>query len=254
MKTAEALKLVLGSVVVYGIVAACSATDGSMTGPSGSSGSTTATSGTASGASRSASAGTGGGSGPDGSEGNSDGSPDMTSLFDALTDPVFEAKADITTSGTRLKANYFVGTDGSKQFQSWHDSQLNLDCNFLTSTVDGTTRCLPVSAGSFIGYYTDPQCSQKLVAATTCSPGLYLTVYETGTSTCVPTSVAHVFAPGSQYTGATVFVMTTVYSPDAGANVPACVSTSAATTLTYYTLGAEVPMSTFVQATIQTDP
>jgi hypothetical protein len=178
----------------------------------------------------------------------------MTNVLDALTDPVPEARADITTSGTRLKANYFVGSDGSKQFQSWHDSQLNLDCNFLTNTVDGTTRCLPVSAGSFIGYYTDPQCFQKVVAATTCSPGSYLTVYETGTSTCVPTSVAHVFAPGSQYTGATVFVMTTVYSPDAGANVPACVSTSAATTLTYYTLGAEVPMSTFVQATIQTDP
>jgi len=47
------------------------------------------------------------------------------------------------TSGSRLKAHYFVGADGSRQFRAWYDSQLDILCDWARAT-DGKTRCLPL--------------------------------------------------------------------------------------------------------------
>jgi hypothetical protein len=73
-------------------------------------------------------------------------------------DPVSTAKAD-TVSGSRLKAKYYVGNDGSKQFIQWHDSQLDADCYFA-QTASGL-RCLPayITANA---YYADAACSVAL--------------------------------------------------------------------------------------------
>jgi len=46
------------------------------------------------------------------------------------------------TSGSRLKAHYFVGADGSRQFRAWYDSQLDMLCDWARAT-DNKTRCLP---------------------------------------------------------------------------------------------------------------
>jgi hypothetical protein len=48
----------------------------------------------------------------------------IDSALDAISHPVRDARADTTTSGTRLRAKYIVGADGSKQFQAWHEVRL----------------------------------------------------------------------------------------------------------------------------------
>ena len=190
MQAKEAWKLVLGSVVVYVIMAAC-----------------------ASGVS---------------------------------TLPVPAAKADTTTSGSRLKARNYVGSDGSKQFWGWHDSMVNADCSFLPAS-DGTTRCLPVGVGTATGgYFSDPGCSQPLAqAAKGCSPAMYtFQIVVPATTGCVPTDFYRLYSVSSPYSGP-------IYT---GTPASCTAEPNAGTTADFYSAGAEIPPSTFVAATLQTDP
>src|SRR5258708_29782926 len=83
----------------------------------------------------------------------------MAACSSASSPPVPSALADVNAGGTRLKANYYAGSDGSQQFLStFHDAQRNEDCAFAIAA-DGTTRCLPTAApgpsptGSTYGTY-----------------------------------------------------------------------------------------------------
>ena len=90
--------------------------------------------------------------------------------------PVAAAMADINAGGSRLKANYYEGSDGSQQFLStFHDAQRSEDCAFATAS-DGTIRCLPVAnvrpgaSPSVYGvYYGDAACTMPIVAVSTCA-------------------------------------------------------------------------------------
>ncbi|MCA9646486.1 MAG: hypothetical protein H6718_10135 [Polyangiaceae bacterium] len=78
----------------------------------------------------------------------------------SLTDPVPNATAN--ESGSRLRANYYAGQDGSRQFVGWHDTQRNEDCT-MRNTKEGP-RCLPVLAAADIvdwdsNEYSDPECT-----------------------------------------------------------------------------------------------
>ena len=120
MNAREIVRLVVGSVAVYVIVAACSANEGNT--PSAVKNGTAATGGTTN-----ANGGT-----------NSNGG----SLLTAITNPIPDAAAQAATSGTRLKASYYVGADGSKEFIGLYDSQLGVNCSFYSAS-DGTSRCMP---------------------------------------------------------------------------------------------------------------
>ena len=82
------------------------------------------------------------GSAPNGHDGSSGADGSGGDLLDALTNPVADAKADPATSGTRLKAKYYAGADGSRQFVGWHDAQRDEDCYF-GAAADGVLRCAP---------------------------------------------------------------------------------------------------------------
>jgi hypothetical protein len=72
---------------------------------------------------------------------------------------IAEAHAE---SGTRLKARWLVGTDGSRQFVNWYDSELKVECAFGSAT-DGTQRCMPAGAAAIhLAGYTDAACTQPL--------------------------------------------------------------------------------------------
>ncbi len=105
----------------------------------------------------------GGSKTPTGSEANAGGRDD-------LTDPVPAADAATATSGTRLRARYHVGDDGSKQFVGWRDTERDEDCSFQTAE-DGKLRCLPSTGGS-VQYFSDSGCSEvvALVPATEACP------------------------------------------------------------------------------------
>jgi hypothetical protein len=69
-------------------------------------------------------------------------------------------------SGTRLKARFYKGTEGTLIFDSMYDSMLDVRCSPLT-TADGKLRCAPQLVGwsySF-DFFSDPSCTQPLVDA-----------------------------------------------------------------------------------------
>jgi hypothetical protein len=225
MKAKEGLKLLFGSVVVYVVMAACASG-----GP-----------GSAGGFGSGSSEGDGSGSSGSGAPNDSGGA----GILDALTDPVSEAKADTNQSGSRLKAKYYVGTDGSRQFSGWHDSMLNADCNFYPAS-DGSTRCMPGTPASSV--FSDAGCAQRAMGVTKgCVPEAYALVVNTvnAGSTC-GAYFYRVFPVGGLYSG-TLYTGTPTTCTAGG-------TASAQPTIDYYSLGSEVALSTFVAATVQTDP
>lgn len=69
-------------------------------------------------------------------------------------------------SGSRVRAKYLVGTDGTKFFVGWFDSVLNSDC-IPSPSADGVTRCWPIATsigeGGSAQVYTDSACTGELV-------------------------------------------------------------------------------------------
>jgi hypothetical protein len=90
----------------------------------------------------------------------------MGGIIGEMMDPVPDAEAE---SGSRLKAKYYVGADGSKQFAFiWRDTERNEDCSFQRAE-DGSLRCLP-PAGAAPSYFADAACTQP-VTLTVKQPG-----------------------------------------------------------------------------------
>src|SRR5262249_30139705 len=96
---------------------------------------------------------------------------DTGGLFDAIVNPVKDAKADDTTSGTRLKAKYMAGEDGSRMPWGLYDSQRSEDCVFVTAA-DGSTRCMPLTAGNYAAlgsYFSDANCTLEVALTAKCT-------------------------------------------------------------------------------------
>jgi hypothetical protein len=220
MQTREAVKLLGGSIAVYVIMAACSAADNGSTQGFG----TMADGGQQSGSS-------GGGSGGSG-----------------ITNPVPKANADV--SGSRLKANYVGGADGSKQYTlSFHDTQRNEDCYFR-SAADGTMRCVPSAGAVTLGYFSDAQCTQPIGFVSKGCTAKYVTTTSTMGTCDSATSVTHLFNIGAPLaSGTSAFAKSGTSCTSATASL-----SSLALSYDSYTLGAEVSPSSFVQGTPGSDP
>jgi len=211
-----------GSLAVYAFMAACSGGNKSNDGPSG--GGTTAAGGalnSTSGASTSTGGSTGG-------------------VTNMMMNPVPDASAE-TKSGTRLKARYYVGADGSKQFSGWRDTMRNEDCSFSRAE-DGVIRCLPTPG--YASYFADPGCSQPLGMAVTPSGSAC-----PGATLVAPTYVESLSCGGFKYykAGATT-TPAMVYSGVPGA----CSATAAPAIYTFYTTTYLAPTE-FASATEQVE-
>jgi hypothetical protein len=210
-------RYVPGSIVVYLVVAACSAAGpATMSSPSD-----------------------GGGSYGDGSSSGGDG----PSLLDALTDPVPSASADTNQSGSRLKVKYYAGADGSKAFAGFYDTQLKADC-FFGLAADGATRCIPGTTVPLLGYYTDPGCTQPLLATTAgCGQPTYAT--KTDTTACTTGATVHAFSVGAPFSGTSVYFLSGT----------TCTGPSPTTSgVAYFSVGGEVTPASLVAGTLQTEP
>jgi len=231
MRANEVTKMLGGSIAIYVVMAACS-----------------------------------GGSGPQSAATGDGGGSSSGSMGDALTDPVSQAQADPNQSGTRLKVNFYAGADGSKQsIGSMHDTMRSEDCYFQTAG-DGSTRCMPSPDANF-SYYADPGCTQGLVLVSSCA-GTVMPAYVAGTigipSTYPPPpgQSAHLFQLGSPTTPSTPYQLSLNPAPPGACSqyVYKCLAVSPATWTavtagsTVYAIGAEIPPTTFVQATKQTEP
>jgi hypothetical protein len=223
MRMNDAARMLTGSIVVYAIMAACSAANMSrgFGGDDGGAGSSASSGGTG--------ASSGGG------------------LADALTDPVSSANADPYQSGTRLKANYLAGSDGSKQWAGWHDAQRNEDCGFVTAA-DGTTRCMPTDS-TVASYYADPNCAQPLALVVCNAKTATYVRAPIGASAPSPAAGMHIFPLAGAVTPSTAYAVTPM-TADAGTcsgltySCAAVAASSWSLSLSYqtaYSVGPEIP-------------
>ncbi len=182
--------------------------------------------------------GSGGASGATaGGTGGTSGTIVDSGILDALTDPVPSAFAD-PTDGTRLKATYLIGADGSKAYLTsvWYDSQRSEDCSFGVAG-DGQTRCLPNGAAG--GLFADSACTQPILSMPTgcTAPAYALTQSAQGCS--VNPVGTHVFSVGALTNPTGIYVQSGASCFSAG---------TGASGFDYYTVGAEIPASSFVAA------
>jgi hypothetical protein len=163
--------------------------------------------------------------------------PRDAGLMDAMIDPVPDAAAQ-EMSGSRLKARYYVGDDGSKQFVGWYDSQRKENCGFMMAG-DGVLRCLPTMFAAAGSYFSDSACTSPLFATATAScvnPGA---TYGYKLDSCSYTVVQL-----TKVTPANVYI-------GSGTTCTAIASTSTAS-LTFFT-GTEVAASSFEKGSEQVE-
>jgi hypothetical protein len=128
----------------------------------------------------------------------------------AAADPVPAQPADVQKtgprSGSRLKAQYFVGSDGSKAYAGMYDAQTEKECSFVAAA-DGAYRCLPSGPGviATTAYYADALCTRPILSfPKVCSGPPFVSTFETK---CSGVTLFHVFPTSGPFTpGASVYL------------------------------------------------
>lgn len=141
-------------------------------------------------------------------------------------------------NGSRLRAKVHVGADGSRQFSVWHDTMLDKDCYFQRAS-DGVIRCLPVTSAdtaqaSANYYFYDAACTLPAAVGYCAAPSY---VVEASAGFCAADNEWTVRQLGPQ--------QPTLYLK-VGAN---CNVGTVQPGGHVYAIGAELPPSTFVEAT-----
>jgi hypothetical protein len=116
------------------------------------------------------------------------------------------------TSGSRIKQRIVTTADGASGFDSWYDSQYNVNCLFVFAS-DQQMRCMPL-AGAVSGYYSDAACSMPLAQLPGCNPPPF--AYSTeNLSTCIAagggaqTSIFREYVVGAPYSGSAFYYKST---------------------------------------------
>ncbi len=175
------------------------------------------------------SAGTGGKTGHGGSGG--------------MTNPVADALAE---SGSRLKAQWLTGDDGSKSFAGFYDSARQEACSFLDMS-DGVKHCIPWTGQAFNvdTTFLDASCVTPIAVAAVVpcmsTPKYGYSYYDLA---CPSGPYKfRIFSIGAKFT------LPTVYSKASGS----CVGSAPSPSAVYHLLGSEIPPSSFVAAGVTTD-
>lgn len=219
------VRLLVGSVVVYLTVATIHAC-----GPSVAVSASAAPNGASGIGGVGASTGTASGSdGAGGSSGN-------------VLDPIGDAHAN--ESGSRLKARWYKGIDGSKEWLGWYDNRRGEDCLYAIAS-DGVTRCLPEKHVYLASAYADENCVVPLAnVGSGCQVGSDLAKYaiETNPPICPDQTATY-----SYLTITGKFNGDEYYNKSLSGK---CSKTPVPPGFTYATVGSEVPPSEFVEASI----
>jgi hypothetical protein len=162
-----------------------------------------------------------------------DAAPPVPDAPPDAADPLDGAK-----SGTRLKLQWFVYGDGTKQLSGFHDSMLGADCSPSTMYGDTKMYCLPEATQVF---YADAACTTKIaVQYTPCNNQQYQFAVTYQSMNCT-SGVSHVYHLGAATTA------TTYYYKD---STNACgVYSTAGTDQVVNFIGAEVMPSEMVEVT-----
>jgi hypothetical protein len=138
--------------------------------------------------------------------------------MDALVKPVIRANA--TVSGTRLKATYYGGADGSRWYTigPFWDSTRDEYCAPVAFMPDGVRRCVPITAGISVGRYFKDQLCTTLVSGISdslgsgCSPTAFPKYVPQYSDVCT-SYIAKLFAINAPYTGPVYYLNNTTCEP-----------------------------------------
>jgi hypothetical protein len=159
-----------------------------------------------------------------------------------------EVVSCVEASGTRLKKVVLDHGGDDADFVRFLDTDYGAgtECRFQTAA-DGTLRCLPTGSDTPVftqasRYWTDAGCSNSIVEISFEGTPTSFTVYDGPQATCAGTSTPpRHYQAGSRldYDGDE-----TIYERDYFTG--ACTATTSSFNRSYYTLGAEIPATTFV--------
>jgi len=223
MKLRDVSLCLLGGTVLYVSMAACA---GGSSGTSGGIAHTT----------------TGGGSGSTTVKDGTGGAGTITGggHGGSIMNPVPPASAD---PGSRLKPKYRSSEDGAREFlfNLWWDAQRGEDCAF-TLAGDGQMRCLP--SGADFRYYSDAQCHTPIVLMQSACAAPKYALSASAPACGLDPAATHVYSLGAAITP------TQIYAQAGGS----CYAVGqAATDWQYFAVGAEIPASSFVGASVTHD-
>ena len=167
-----------------------------------------------------------------------------TAMMDAGSDAGADAAAQSSKnkSGSRiqLQRTTQTGDDGTVYeypFFTYHDTQLDADCN-PTQMSDGTKRCTPSGQATFL-YFSDSSCMTRLaVAPGTCTTAKFVAETISPMAPSCDPSYMRIYQAGGAYSG-TVYIKS-------GAS---CVTTTPLAGYTVYSVGAELQPSDLVEFT-----
>lgn len=274
MRAGQTMAVFASGCAVYVIMAACSSMGGSGgTSTSGGGGQAMTGGGMATNSSGQAMGGGGMGSGGNAMSsggmsngGNGGGSGRDSGIFDVLTDPIPDADAQ-PMSGSRLKARFRLGADGSKEYKSygtasppwglrqlWYDSMRQEDCA-VENAADNKLRCLPVDVTSANFWYLDPQCTQLILELD--QPGVQPGCPNPPPKYAVKINPGSVCATGEKGNQKSLYPLGQLiakpplkYALENGQ----CNGYGIAQNKPWYEMGAEVPATDFVEMTDGVDP
>jgi len=130
-------------------------------------------------------------------------------------------------SGSRLRARYYQGDDGSRQMLGWYDTELGTHCTVMPAE-DGTLRCLPSTI--VLTYFSDPACAAPAAAIEKGCPVFTMVSGIVTTATCTNQGSFRGYVLGQ--------TVPTVYAGEPGNCVE---QVGASATYNLYGLGLMVP-------------
>lgn len=164
--------------------------------------------------------------------------------------------------GTRLKVQYIQGADGSRRLLNFWDTQLNLSCDFF-ALEGGGSACVPASNATFLSqqaplsgaisfYFEDASCSRPVLYTTASAPVPdHVVGVGIGNGGYVAQGVYRIGSALNLPDGGTV----TFYSRVLSAGTMECRSTTISLPgYALYSSGQEIPLSQFVQGSVQREP
>ena len=178
----------------------------------------------------------------------------------AATGAPLNGAGQALVGGTRLKVQYVLGEDGSKQIVGFRDTALNFGCTFYP-IAGGGAACMPVQGlpGSafaalfpksmFGVYHLDSDCTQPAAASPPGSPMDYVIAVDTSAyfeGRYEVTGVFHTQQAAVSSDGGTI----TIYATFSGTCSPTVLPAS----YVVYARGQEVPLSSLAQGQINVEP
>lgn len=193
----------------------------------------------------------------DGSSGSPAGSSSSSGL---ITGEPLNGSGQMLVGGSRLKVQYVLGADGSKQLLGFRDTQLNFGCSFYPITGGGVA-CIPIASvlgspfynlfprSAWALYYLDSACTQPVAGALPGTAMDFIVDIDVSVVLAGTYLVLGVFR-AEQVAVASDGGMIAVYTKLTGT----CAQTALPASYVLFGRGQEVPLASLAQGQVNVEP